>query len=310
MENELIVFTHNDLDMAGTILCIENKIPNIQKKYFYTNYGDITKQVDDIEEYVKRNGNTHCLMTDISWSTNPYDLYRLCKLFKKITLIDHHLYPEGFFDNYPNLKIYHDSSKSASLLTYEYFNLNNINLKNIIDLIDIYDLWKDDNINFTEAQDLNRFFQEIGKEQFINDILKNNNLPYYYDSIVNSIKDKFIKSIEKFEKRKLIHRTDKITIAFVDEWFNEILIKDMAEGKDFVINVTTYGIFKIRINKKANITEEQKKSLRFKISGNTDIGHMNAFPFKMSLPISFENIISEIKRVINIIEETCYKGNK
>ena len=57
MEKELIVFTHNDLDMAGTVLCIENKIPNIQKKYFYTNYGDITKipltQTGKVRRYVR-----------------------------------------------------------------------------------------------------------------------------------------------------------------------------------------------------------------------------------------------------------------
>ena len=311
MKNELIVFTHNDLDMAGSVLCIENKTPNVLKKYFFTNYGDITKQVNDIEDHVKQHGNTHCLMTDISWSTNPEDLHRICDLFDKITLIDHHLYPEGFFDNYPKLKVHHDSLKSGALLTYEYLNLNDENLKNIIYLINSYDLWEDDNLDFNKAQDLNRFFWEVGKDKFITDIIKsNNNLPYYYNSTNDSIRDRFTEAIEKFEKRKLIHRTDKITIAFVDEWFNEILIKDMADGKDFVINVTTYGIFKIRINKKANITEKQKNELRFKITGNTNIGHMNAFPFKMNGTISFDSIMSEIKRIINIINETCYKGNE
>ena len=48
MQDELIVFGHNDLDQIGSMLSIEYKMPNIQKKYFYTNYGDIEKQVQAI----------------------------------------------------------------------------------------------------------------------------------------------------------------------------------------------------------------------------------------------------------------------
>lgn len=311
MKDELIVFTHCDLDMAGSVLCIEKYIPNIRKKYFYTNYSDIKKRVDEIENYIKQHGNTHCLMTDISWSTHPDDLHHICSLFEKITLIDHHLYPNGFFDNYPKLKVYHDKSKSGALLTYEYFKLNDSNLKSIIDIIDVYDLWQSEHRDFEKSQDLNRFFWEVGREKFIEDIINSNyKLPSYYENTVNKIRVKFTEDIEKYEKRKLIHRTDSITIVFTNDWFNEILIKEMSDGRDFVINVTTYGVFKIRINNNSGISDDIKNKIRFKLTGNTDIGHMNAFPFKMSLPISFENIMSEIKRVINIIEETCYKGNK
>lgn len=309
MQDELIVFSHNDLDMAGSILCIEYKMPFIKKKYFYTNYSDIKKQVDDIEQYVKQYGNTHCLMTDISWSTSPEELHRICNMFEKVTLIDHHLYPDNFFESYPKLKVYYDKNKSGALLTYEYFKINNPDLKEIVDLTDVYDLWQDDHIDFEKSQDLNRFFWEIGKDKFITDIINNNyKLPYYYNTVINELRKKFTEAIEKFENRKLIHRTDKITIAFVDEWFNEILVKDMAEGKDFVINVTTYGIFKIRINRKSNIPDSLKNELRLRLTGTNDVGHMNAFPFKMKNQISFENIMAEIKNVINTINDTCYKG--
>ncbi len=309
MKDELIVFSHCDLDMASSILCIEYKLPSVKKKYFYTNYGDIKERVDEIEDYIKKHGNTHCLMTDISWGTSSEELHRLCNMFTNITLIDHHLYSPGFFDNYPKLKVYHDENKSGALLTYEYFKINNPELKEIIDLTDIYDLWKDHLEDFEKSQDLNRFFWEVGKDKFITDIINNNyKLPYYYKTVTDELRRKFTEAIEKFENRKLIHRTDKITIAFVDEWFNEILVKDMAEGKDFVINVTTYGIFKIRINRKANISDSKKIDLRLRLTGNTDIGHINAFPFKMKKKISFENIMSEIKNVIDIINDVCYKG--
>lgn len=78
MQDELIVLSHVDLDMAGTVLNIEYKMPGIKKKYFYTNYGDIEKQVQDIEDYVSQHGNKYCLMTDVSWSTSPDALHRMC----------------------------------------------------------------------------------------------------------------------------------------------------------------------------------------------------------------------------------------
>lgn len=307
MPNELIVFSHNDADMAGTVINIEYKMPNIKKKYFYTNYGDIKQRVDDIEEYVKQHGNTHCLMTDISWSTSPDELHRICSLFKKIILIDHHLYPEGFFDNYPKLKVKHDKSKCATLLTYEYFKNDNKDLKELSELINVYDLWQVKHPDFDKSQDLNVFFWTVGKDKFINDCISSGfKLPYYYDLLINDVKQKYTEEIAKYENRKLIHRSGKITIAFVDEWFNQILVKEMKEGKDFVINATSFGIFKIRISEDALITSEQKNKLRLELCGTEDIGHMNAFTYKMKDSISFKNIMKQIKYIISEINKICY----
>lgn len=309
MQDELIVFSHQDLDMSGSVLNIEYKMPNIKKKYFYTNYGDIKQRVDDIEEYVKQHGNTHCLMTDISWSTNPDELHRICSLFSKITLIDHHLYPNEFFEAYPKLKVHWDKSKSATLLTYEYLKNANSDLLALSKLIDVYDLWQDTHPDFSEAQDLNEFFWEIGKEKFINDCISSGyKLPHYYNSVVSDIRKKYTEEIDKYENRKLIHRADKITVAFVDTWFNQILLKEMKEGKDFVINAMSYGIFKIRINAAASITSEQKNALRLSLCGTADIGHENAFTFKMKDSVSFENIMKQIKFIISEINRICYSN--
>lgn len=307
MQDELIIFTHNDLDAGGTIINIEYKMPEIKKKYFYTNYGDIEKQVQDIEDYVNQHGNKYCLMTDISWSTSPESLHKMCSLFEKITLIDHHLYPDGFFDAYPKLKVHWDKSKSATLLTYEYFKNDNTELRKLSELVDVYDLWQDTLPLFTEAQDLNEFFWEIGREKFINDCINSGyKLPHYYDSVVSDIQRRYTEEIAKFENRKLIHRSAKVTVAFVDSWFNQILVKEMKEGKDFVINATSFGIFKIRINAAAPITSEQKDLLRMSLCGTKDIGHECAFSYKMKDPVSFENIMKQIKFVINEINRICY----
>lgn len=307
MQDELIVFTHCDLDMSGTVLNIEYKMPGIKKKYFYTNYGDIEKQVQDIEDYVNQHGNKYCLMTDISWSTSPAALHRMCNLFERITLIDHHLYPDGFFDAYPKLKVCWDTTKSATLLTNEYFNNDSVELRKLSELIDVYDLWQDTLPQFTDAQDLNEFFWEIGREKFINDCISSGyKLPHYYDSVVSDIQRKYTQEIAKFENRKLIHRSAKVTVAFVDSWFNQILVKEMKEGKDFVINATSFGIFKIRINAAAPITSEQKDLLRLSLCGTKDIGHSNAFSYKMKEQVSFENIMKHIKFVIDEVNRICY----
>ena len=307
MQDELIVFSHNDLDMAGTVLNIEYKMPGIKKKYFYTNYGDIENQVQDIEDYVNQHGNKYCLMTDISWSTSPVALHRMCALFEKITLIDHHLYPDGFFNAYPKLKVHWDKTKSATLLTNEYFKNDSVELRKLSELIDVYDLWQDTLPQFTDAQDLNEFFWEIGREKFINDCINSGfKLPYYYESVVSDIQSKYTGEIAKYENRKLIHRSGKITVAFVDTWFNQILVKEMNEGKDFVINATSFGIFKIRINTAALITSEQKDLLRLALCGTKDIGHSNAFSYKMKDSVSFENIMKQIKFVVSEINRICY----
>lgn len=307
MQDELIILSHVDLDMAGTIINIEYKMPGIKKKYFYTNYGDIEKQVQDIEDYVKQHGNKYCLMTDVSWSTSPDALHKMCNLFEKITLIDHHLYPDGFFDAYPKLKVHWDKSKSATLLTNEYFKNDNKELRELSELIDVYDLWQIRSPLFHKAQDLNTFFYEVGKEKFINDIINSGfKLPYYYDSLVEDIRRRYKEAISKFENRKLIHRSGKITVAFVDEWFNQIIIQEMQQGKDFVINATSFGIFKIRISAEAPITSEQKDFLRLSLCGTKDIGHSNAFSYKMKDSVSFENIMKHIKFVIDEINRICY----
>lgn len=308
MNEELIILLHCDCDAAGCALNIEYKMPNVRKKYFYTNYGDLPKKVQEIEDYIKQHGNTHCLMADVSWSTHPNELHTMCNMFQKITLIDHHLYPDGFFENYPKLKVHWDKSKCATLLCYEYFNNQNENLYKLSKLIDVYDIWQDSHSAFDISQDLNRFFWEIGMQKFVEDCISSGyTLPYYYKSVVDSITSRYTEAILKYENRKLIHRTDKITLAFVDDWFNEILVQEMKNGKDFVINGTSFGIMKIRINNKANITPEMKDNLRLILTGTKDIGHQNAFTYKMKNSVSFENVMNEMKYIVQNINDICYK---
>ena len=80
----------------------------------------------------------------------------------------------------------------------------------------------------------------------------------------------------------------------------------MQQGKDFVINATSFGIFKIRISAEADISSDKKDLLRMALCGTKDIGHANAFTYKMKDPVSFENIMKQIKFVISEINRICY----
>jgi oligoribonuclease NrnB/cAMP/cGMP phosphodiesterase (DHH superfamily) len=307
MNTELIVFTHNDLDALGCMLNIEYRMPSIHKKYFYTNYNNISKKVDEIEEYIKDRTDIHILIPDVSFSTGKDELRRLYNL-GKCTVIDHHLYPDEFWDEFPNMKVIHSTEKSATLLCNEYFGNTgkNINLDKLTALIDIYDLWKIKNPHFNSAQDLNEYFWKYDIEYLCNEIIQNEyKLPKNFLSLIDTIHTNYNAALEKFEKRNLIHRSGELTICFVDEWFNQILIKEMKEGKNFVICANSRGIIKIRINESAPYSVDVKNKIRIDLIGTSYIGHMNAFSYKMKNPISFDNLMEEIEKVVKIIKENC-----
>lgn len=307
MSDELLVFTHNDLDAIGCMLNLEFKFPNVKKKYFHTNYANIVDLTDQILEHQKQNGNTHLVMPDVSFSDNKESLRRLYNAFPHITHIDHHLYPEGFWDEFPNMKVVWDKSKCATKLCNEYFGNKgqNSNLDKLSTIIDVYDLWQVKHPAFDFAQDLNEYFWKYDIATLCKDIVEADyNLPSNFASVVNSIHEACEEAIRGYKQRKLIYKSGEITIAFVHEWFNQILIREMKEGQNFVIGANQYGIIKVRISENAPYTDAQKTKLREILTGNPDIGHMNAFTYKVK-NVSFENIIQEIQHVVKAIEESC-----
>lgn len=306
MKDELIVFTHNDLDALGCMLNIEYKFPNIDKKYFHTNYVNINEKVYEIEEYCKYKENIHIVIPDVSFSDNKDALRRLYEL-GKCTHIDHHLYPDNFWDEFPKMKVIHDINKSATKLCNEYFGNTekNSNLDKLTYLIDVYDIWQVKNKHFHLAQDFNEYFWKCDISWLCNQIISNGfKFPINFSSVVQNIHSEFNNAIEKLEKRKLIYRSNDITIGFINEWFNQILIKEMHAGQNIVIGINSYGIVKVRINEDAPYSLDQKNKLRLKLGGNINLGHMNAFTYKIKTEINFENIINEIEFIVKTISDT------
>lgn len=286
--------------MAGCVFNIEAKFPSIPKKYFYTNYANIDEKVDEILAY--QNGHTHLLIADVSFSDNKDSLRRLYNSFKSCTHIDHHMYPEGFWDEFPNMKVVWDKSRSATKLCYDYFNNSDKNqrLFKLTEMINIYDLWKDKHPAFDFAQMLNEYFWEVGQDYFIDEIIKNDfKLPDNFKAVTDSIRERQEKEIAYFESKGYIQRSGEISIAFVNDWFNQILIKEMKDGKNFVIGANSYGIMRIRVNQDAPYSEEQLKNIRLELTGNAEYGHSHAFTYKVDG--NFDRILEEVNKIVNVI---------
>lgn len=309
MQNELIVFLHNDMDAAGCMLNIEFKYPKLQKKYFFTNYGNLPEKVQEISKYARENGNNRILCADVSFSDNKPSLQILnyiCAVGKgKLTIIDHHMYPEDFWDDFSNANIIHDTSKSAALICNEYFCNEglNANLDKLTQIINIYDLWQDQHRAFEIAQDLNEYFWGYSIELFVKNIMENGwKLPSDYTEFTIKNRKKIEDDIIDLEKRKLIHRFGEITVAMVDSSFNQILIKEMKKGQNFVIGISSYGIIKVRVNQVCGYSDVILNSIRYKLSEIAEYGHLNAFTYKMNT-VSFNKLMDEAQRIVETISK-------
>jgi hypothetical protein len=303
---ELLVMSHNDADACGCMLNIEYKWPDIPKKYFHTNYANIPEIVQEILDYQKENGNQHLLIPDVSFSDNKEHLTTLYNAFEHVTHIDHHLYPDGFWDDYPNMKVVWDKSKSATLLCNEYLGNKgkNANLDKLSYIIDVYDLWQKDDPAFGVSQDFNQYFWTHGTTDLAQVIINNSyRLPDDYVSEVQKSHMEFEQALMDYENRNLIHRFDKVTVAFIQEWFNQVLIKEMDNGQDIVIGANQYGIIRVRINQDSPYKDWQLDKLRLELTGTKDIGHMHAFTYKVHGSVSFDKIMAEVKNVLSKIGE-------
>lgn len=307
MSSELIVWTHNDLDAIGCMLNIEYAMPGVPKKFWHTNYSNIKQQAKEILEYKKENGNTHIIMPDVSFSDNKESLKAIYDEFDMCLHIDHHMYPEGFWDDLPNMKVVYDKTKCATKLCNEYFKNEgkNSDLDKLTYLIDVYDIWQKDNPHFPIAQDLNEYFWKFGIDWLFKEIVNNNyNLPNNFAAIVQNIRKECAEAIQDFESRKLIQRAGEVTFVFVDDWFNQIMLKEMEKGKNFVIGITTYGIVKVRIREEAPYSEDQKKALRKALTGNDNVGHLNAFTYRIfQKTVTFDHIMEEAQKIGSLLEE-------
>ena len=309
--NEIIVFSHNDADALSCCLNTHFAIPNEKFVYFHTNYMNINEKTNEILDYFSKHNNKKLYILDISFSDNKQSLLELIKTGMDIQFIDHHLYDDGFFEEmakYDNFKYLHKIGYSAGLLTYAFFGNNgkNNNLDYLTKLIDKYDIWRKDSEDFYKAQLFNEYFFRntaiMSIENLMYKFIDNDyNFPKDYENTIQIIEKEIQETKESLEKRKLIHRTNDICIMFSDKYFNFVVSEEFKNKRQCCIIVNDWGIIRIRLAEDCILTPEQKDNIRLKFIGNANIGHENAFTYRIK-NISFNNIMEEIKKLSTYIQ--------
>lgn len=269
----MILFVHNDLDAVGCELVVRKVYT--PSKTFYTNYYDFEKVVNDIIQYANENNETEIIIADLSFAERPQTLQNLINHFEKVTHIDHHSYPAGFFDGITgNYTRYIDTSACAAKHCLKYFSIKDDFLSDLIYYIDIYDVWRAESKDFKTAQNLNSYFWNKGYQTFLASF--NGSYPDDYNDVVNTILKEQNDKIEKIKNEHNMLKLDKITFMFTFECFNPIMIDEMENGQHFVAGISGN---KVRFRIKKNIyTNAEMDAIRNKIAGKTT-GHLTAFSY-------------------------------
>jgi len=311
MKETITILTHNDLDAVGCLINIEFALPTIQKEIISTNYRDLEDKVQETIEYLQTSNTKLLIVCDVSFGNNKnllLNVHDVCKTLNiKLLFLDHHMYPEGYFDNFEYINYVHNTEKSATLITHEFFK-NQGKLKSldyITNLINTYDIWLIENENFLDALDLNDFFWEnYGMVNLAEKIIYDGyNLPIEYRITKDSRRDNIYKEIQVLKDKNLIHTAGNITIAFTDKYYDFILYQEFMEKNiDHLILASSYGIIRIRHNNKSNLKDNIKKQIREKLK-STDIGHLHAYPIQLK-DKTFDTTMDKIKEIVSIINNT------
>lgn len=297
----MLVFLHNDLDAVGCQMCIE-EMPFKITETFHTNYSDFTDKCNQILEYAKEHNETELLIADLSFADHLDELKMLVNTFDSVLHIDHHSYPEHFFQKVIGKGRYKckiDSTKCAAKICYDFFKLENKTLKVLIDVIDVYDCWRTESSMFDKSQNLNKYFWEKGWDNFKQ---FKNTIPNDYKETIDKILKYEKEGIQKLKDANLIIRSkdnsQKITFILNNEFFNPIMIEEMKQGQNFVVGIHN-GIVKFRVRKGA-LDSLRLEDLRY-LTASKVTGHPLAFTYV----IGKDNMdtVKEIQRISNIIDK-------
>lgn len=314
--NVWVTLTHNDGDALGCIAVLEETIK--PKRYFYTNYADLDKQLQNIIDYVDLNKIYNVVIADVSLANNREKLVDLIRTLKKINpkyklqIFDHHLYPDNYWNGI-QAEVYHESDKCACKILFNYFSkkYNLFDLISLIDVLNVFDIWLKDDPKFLDALVFNEFFlnfKQNNNSRIVDFyyLLKTNH--YEYNFVVGNYKKELLKTFEEFRKSVLdqgIMQRSKtgapITILTTWEFFNFFVFYEHKALQDVVIGVRN-GIFRVRIRKNV-YSKNALNEIRKELCGVENIGHDLAFSYKIDKFTESEDIIEEIKRISKIFNK-------
>ena len=300
MNYKYLVFGHCDLDQLGCNLLIKTQYKDV--KVVSTNYINFIDKFEEFKDVLFHNSIEKIFITDVSFANFKEQFDFLSSLNVQVVFIDHHIYPEDFFND-TKIKVIHDISKSASLLTLEYFGRSKFSadMNTLIDIINVYDLFLLDDKYYHLSSFLNEYFWTMTRtSQNIEMIfLKNPNISENVNFIkfCSISKVKNAELLAELERKKLILRHLMGTIAFSNEIYDLIVLNEFKANKHYVIIASFNGIVRIRFNLSLFTDSKIKSELRKQITGLEYIGHENAF----SIKVEQTQIIQKVKEIDGII---------
>ena len=314
--------THNDLDALGCTLVLRSKLKTRDEELCClqrTNYKDLSDKIDFLLKNANRIIKLHTskkndvysvpeinlYIMDVSFSQHKDLLMELCKCFTHVTFIDHHMYPEKFFEDVckecANISINVKQDRCATVLTYEEGKLdfNDVQkspftLEHLVSLINDYDMWKTDSISFDSAFWLNEYFKsedenfafpeiiEDFEELDLSERLKVKGWTLnYYDCVEQYLMLKTKNDVEKIVANdKLYHVENDVTFLNTFDCFQHFVYTEMLKGQN-IVTATDADNTRVKVRIKPNVyTSASLNEFRKALTGFENFGHPLAFSYQ------------------------------
>jgi len=283
--------------------------PNIKKKYFHTNYVDLNGVVNELMEYVCDNDVSHIFICDIMFANHLWLLESIYKLNKRVVYIDHHKYPDHFFDDFSG--VIWDDSKSSSMLCSDVFKSRGINsnLDKLTDIVDVFSMWDKHHELFKVSQKINEYYIQETKhstpELFMNALECNNwCLADNFRESVQKIDESFNEYLRVTDVSSVVQRSGDVSICFGDDWFTRLMIDEMKNGANLVVGVTSWGLVQIRINSDTHFSIDQYEFFHHGVSPLEHIGQNNVITYRLPKHPTLKTMIDEVNDIVRIFQET------
>lgn len=257
--------THNDLDGAGCSVLIKRYLDVAHTVYL--NY-------DEIDNFLIKNYYNYnkIIITDLSPSL---ETAKYLTNYVELFFIDHHITSKDLTNI---LDSYHDITKSATLLTYEWLAEMGFDVKSygeFANCVNDYDMW---HLKIEESLKLNMLFSLMGIDRFVERFLKNPTVKF-------DESEKMLLEIEEESKNKYLDHSLKNLNLYTDKSNRKFAVifaeRYNSELGHHILNFTD-AVYVFIIN-------AQKKKISLRSRGEVDVseiainngggGHKNAAGF-------------------------------
>ena len=302
-----VCLTHNDGDALGCMVIFEMTFK--PERYFVTHYGDLVKQVQDIIAYADNHDIQRLCIADVSFAGRRDLLIKLSERFD-IKFIDHHLYPEGFFEGIegPKFTLFHDTNRAACRILYDM--RRKLCPATAISAIDSFDTYDTQQSNFLLGLVFNSYVRMRCHNDaslmldLAHEVIEANQDLY---KVLGFFNDRYVTSFNSFRNdafaKGVYVKANKgcnISISLVEEYFSMFVYTELSRDADVVLGVTKHNIL-VRIKQGAFSTKDVLAAKRYLVPENPTIGHLLAWPVHLDseAPDVIVNTLANIAKVFN-----------